>query len=391
MQNPSHESHQDLSLDDLQGASRTVGGHMRGRAHGNVFNLADGQEGAHDYATQMGKVHLYTDIGAHSRGDSSRNFTIPINFSLKPILQSLAKKWPPVESTHLCLAYSKHNLLISYAEENPYISVLEGQEWITKGPYNTALEFDEDVTWARVDGASVLHLCYEHDVGTMGFSGLTMASIRQGKHDSPAIGSEVSSAAGLSGVSGLMSGPSSVGASLSFKDKLVMALEIPPQLANHTDKGLQDAWKKYKAYLDATKKLDELWDAGQLRNLFDRKPVQTDLKNLFKGKTQWHETYHKTFPRLDEYPEMVAWLENQEDKQPAIDLWGVKKSNYTFADLKSWLANSGKGIEYEESSSEEVVIKTRSKTKEKQGDKDHGGKGKSKEHPKGKKKGHGSK
>ncbi|KAK2462225.1 hypothetical protein APHAL10511_005721 [Amanita phalloides] len=103
----------------------------------------------------------------------------------------------------------------------------------------------------------------------MGFSGLTMASIgRQGKSDSPAIGSEVSSAAGISGVSGLMSGPSAVGA--SFKDKLVMALEIPQQLANHTDKGLQDAWKKYKAYLDASKKLDDLWDAGQLRNLFDR-------------------------------------------------------------------------------------------------------------------------
>ena len=91
MQSPSYEGHQDLSLDDLQGASRTVGGHMRGRAHGNVFNLADGQEGAHDYATQMGKVHLYTDIGAHSRGDSSRKFTIPINFSLKPILQFLPR------------------------------------------------------------------------------------------------------------------------------------------------------------------------------------------------------------------------------------------------------------------------------------------------------------
>ena len=94
----SHSKGSDLSLDDLQGASHTVGGHIRGRALGNVFNIADGDKGAHEHATHMGKVHLFTDIGAYGRGEPSCNFTIPINFTLKPILHDIAKKWPPIAS-----------------------------------------------------------------------------------------------------------------------------------------------------------------------------------------------------------------------------------------------------------------------------------------------------
>jgi hypothetical protein len=99
IQSPSHE--EGVSLDDLQGASRTVGGHICGRAQGNVFNVADGHETAHEYATRIGKVHLFTDLGAYSRGEPSRNITIPVNFTLKPILQDLAKKWPPIASKSL--------------------------------------------------------------------------------------------------------------------------------------------------------------------------------------------------------------------------------------------------------------------------------------------------
>ena len=84
--------------DDLQGASRTVGGHLRGKAHGNVFNIADGLEGANDYAKRTGKVHLFTDIASYSRGDQPRQVTIPVSFTMKHILQDLARKWPPIAS-----------------------------------------------------------------------------------------------------------------------------------------------------------------------------------------------------------------------------------------------------------------------------------------------------
>lgn len=273
---------------------------------------------------------------------------------------------------------------------------MEGKEWNTKGPYTTALELDEGITWTQDSGAYVLHMSYEADKTALGYSGFAMGGIiPQGLRDSPAVASEVGSSAtgltGLSGVSGLMTGPSVTG-NLTFKEKLVTVLQIPSELVNHLDNGLSDAWKKYKAYLDAAKKLDELWEAGQLRNVFDKKPVQTDLRSLFKGKTQWHETYQRTFPRLHDYPQMIAWLENQEDRPHDIDLWGVRKANYTFTDLKVWLENGGEGLG-DESSSDIVPQKKKDKkkvkvkVKEKQGSKGHDdGKGKSREQSKGKKK-----
>ena len=148
---------------------------------------------------------------------------------------------------------------------------------------------------------------------------------------------------------------------LSFKDKLVIVLEIPPDLVNHLDKGLKDAWAKYKAYLHAVNKLDELWAGGNLRNVFDRKPNLVDIKSLFKGKTQWHATYHRVFPRVSSYSEMVAWLEDHEDKLTDLDLWGVKKLNYNFQDLQTWLANDGKGLESSGASSEDIIPTKKSK------------------------------
>jgi hypothetical protein len=284
-----------------------------------------------------------------------------------------------------------------YTEGNPIISVLEDKEWNTKGPYMTALELDENVNWTKDDRAFVLHMCYEVDNPAFAYSSLGTSGRPWGMRDSPAAISEAGSSttgfSGLSGLSGLLIGPSgsSSAANPTFREKLIMVLQVPPELANHTDKGLADAWKKYKVYIEAVKKMDELWDAGMLKNVFDKKPVQSDIKNLFKGKTQWHETYQKTFPKLVDYPEMVAWLENQDDKQTDVDLWGIRKASYTFGDLKEWLANDGKGLEYSESSSEEVVLRNKgkkkmvSKEKEKPSAKGNDGRGKGKDKSKGRK------
>jgi hypothetical protein len=99
------------SFDELQGSSKTVGGHIRGHALGNVFNIGDGHEDPQSSSTQKGKVHLFTDIGAYDRGEQSRKITIPVNSTLKPILQDIAKKWPPIASTYSCfLFHAKFNI-----------------------------------------------------------------------------------------------------------------------------------------------------------------------------------------------------------------------------------------------------------------------------------------
>ena len=57
---------------ELQGASQIIGGHIRGRAHGNVYNVGDGYESTPNIVKKSGKVHIFTDIDAQSREDKPR-------------------------------------------------------------------------------------------------------------------------------------------------------------------------------------------------------------------------------------------------------------------------------------------------------------------------------
>ena len=117
------------------------------------------------------------------------------------------------------------------------------------------------------------------------------------------------------------------------KDKLIASLDIPVELTDHSNINLAYAWKKYKACLKATSTCNSLWGSRELRQVFGRKPTQADIISIFGGKTQWHLTYGKTFPKLADYPAMVSWLENSDDKLSDLELWGVEKSVYGFSDL----------------------------------------------------------
>jgi len=166
-----------------------------------------------------------------------------------------------------------------------------------------------------------------------------------------------------------------------FKDKIIASLNIPVELTDHRDINLGYAWQKYKACLAATKTCNVLWESGKLRDVFDRKPTQADIISIFKGKSQWHLTYKKAFPKVSGYPTMVAWLEDSEDKLSDIELWGILKPAYTFSDLFEWLEKGGEGltkVETEAGSDMEETGKEKEKGK---------GKGKGKEKGKGKGKG----
>ena len=84
-------------------------------------------------------------------------------------------------------------------------------------------------------------------------------------------------------------GTSSTGS--MFKDKLIGALNIPVELTDHKDINLGYVWKKYNAFLIASKACNVLWDSRKLHGVFDRKPTQADIISVFKGKSQWHLTY----------------------------------------------------------------------------------------------------
>ena len=98
---------------------------------------------------------------------------------------------------------------------------------------------------------------------------------------------------------------------------------------------------------EAKEGLCTLWEDNRLRDVFDRKPTQADIISVFKGKTQWHLTYAKAFPKLSGYPEMVSWLEDSDQKLSDLELWGTLRSTYIHI-LRSFRVASKWGSWFEE-------------------------------------------
>ena len=71
------------------------------------------------------------------------------------------------------------------------------------------------------------------------------------------------------------------------------------------------------------------------------RPPKTNIIELFVSKSFFHSHYKRYFPKVAEHEEMVAWLNEDEDRQCDMDVWGVKKNVYTFTDLALWLENGG--------------------------------------------------
>jgi hypothetical protein len=114
-----------------------------------------------------------------------------------------------------------------------------------------------------------------------------------------------------------------------------------------------------------------------------------------QSKTFWYDYIRKYFPRVSEYSEMVAWLEDAEDASSDLDVWGVEKAQYGFVDLALWLKNEGKGLVLEGKSKKakgkERALnpengKSSRKHKEKEKEGKEKGKGKEKEQEKKSKK-----
>ena len=90
----------------LRGASRVVGGFARGRALGNVFNLADANDEAlHDLGPTMGKVFLYfcnIDPGQLDLASVKPSGTVKcaVSPTVGPVLKTIARKFSPVRGEH---------------------------------------------------------------------------------------------------------------------------------------------------------------------------------------------------------------------------------------------------------------------------------------------------
>jgi hypothetical protein len=173
------------------------------------------------------------------------------------------------------------------------------------------------------------------------------------------------------------------------KAQLIDLLGIEAHLTGSGEVSLPLAYQKYKAFLLACQTLknmveNQTWPIKQ--------PTQTELIELFVSRSFFHSHYAHHFPKVVDYPLMKAWLEG-ESESADVDVWGVKKASYGFADLKVWLENEGTlelDDEDEEFERYKVVKRGKGKGRGKDLEKKKG-KGKGKEKEKGHKKGESSK
>jgi len=93
----------------LQGASHTTGASTRGRAAGNVFNFADAADFDMDMSVlRIGKIHLHNSQVESLDAKPSRILKVDVQFSMAPVLKSIAEKWSPIES----MAFGATDLIV---------------------------------------------------------------------------------------------------------------------------------------------------------------------------------------------------------------------------------------------------------------------------------------
>jgi hypothetical protein len=68
-------------------------------------------------------------------------------------------------------------------------------------------------------------------------------------------------------------------------------------------------------------------------------PIYIDLVNIFISKTQFYSTWQTPFTRVQKFPQMMEWLENEEHCPLDSDIWAEEKhpDDYSLADLTSWM------------------------------------------------------
>jgi hypothetical protein len=74
-----------------------------------------------------------------------------------------------------------------------------------------------------------------------------------------------------------------------------------------------------------------------------KKPCATDLIEVFISKSMWFSHYKPAFSKVANFPEMVKWLEDSDDKGTDLEVWGVEKGTYSVMDLCNWMKNQTLG------------------------------------------------
>ena len=141
-------------------------------------------------------------------------------------------------------------------------------------------------------------------------------------------------------------------------------LEVDPTLTYRNDPSLRMWYKKYNAWNDAIGKLSALKSAKQwtLPEI-----GRTELINLFAGRAYWHSHIRKGFSDIHNYKSMVRWLKVDVDDKPSdLEVWHLKKAQYTFKDLELWKKEGTLNRDYQMQQKEKGKGKAKAKARNSQ-------------------------
>lgn len=84
----------------LQGASRTIGGHFRGKALGNVFNAGDAKDVMEGDTAMVGKLKVFRagEDPSTTKPQMTMKVKVKVGDNLAPVLGQLAKLYSPIKS-----------------------------------------------------------------------------------------------------------------------------------------------------------------------------------------------------------------------------------------------------------------------------------------------------
>ena len=117
-------------------------------------------------------------------------------------------------------------------------------------------------------------------------------------------------------------------------------LEFDHAICFDNNPSLQVIYKRYTVANNLISQVNKMDKDRNWPQELGKSPNNTEIISLFVAKTTWYQTYVKILSRLIGYSDMVAWLVEDPDSKPELELWegvGEGRAQYTIIDLQEWL------------------------------------------------------
>ncbi|EDQ98539.1 uncharacterized protein LACBIDRAFT_299202 [Laccaria bicolor S238N-H82] len=343
------------------GSSRSTGGVIRGKAHGNTFNMGDADAVWDDMNVLSynpaekpvpGKIHTYiSDLNPPEVDTSQSSFVTKVHDiskcqTIQDIVRHSSEDYSPIRSP-------AYRLFIHDEEDG----------WNIQGRYETIvgrqpkaedyIEWpDKKTTYDPSHSLSVPGFAGHFGTtrGTRSLSAGTQSlSAHSGSHTGSRPGgsradSHLISEQGSSKDHWLM------GKTITpaLRKRLIQELSINATFTNRSAPGLRFAWGRYQECTAAITKAREMLSTG---NWPADLPPFTEfiVIEVFIWKSAWHANYVNTFLKIadeeTEFPEMRDWLDSDPEQVHRSDterIWGVRdQTKFTMEDLKTWVERGG--------------------------------------------------